>query len=140
MRIFYNFQNQLFIIKFNLCLVFIKTKVPMEIIESKENTVYIVSLGGRLDIMNCEVVENKFLEVIDEKKETNLLVDCSALTFVSSAGLRLFIIALKKLNSKGGKMAFSSLDANTMKIFTISGYDKLFKIYKTREEALVNFN
>jgi len=108
--------------------------------EDKQNSVFILGLSGRLDIMNCEMVENKFTEIIDEKKELQLLVDCTLLTFVSSAGLRLFIIALKKLNAKGGKMAFCSLDATTMKIFSISGYDKWFKIYKSKDEALSNFN
>lgn len=111
----------------------------MTIHESKEKNVCVVSLTGRLDIMNCEPVEQKFIEVIDTKNEMQLLVDCSQLTFVSSAGLRLFIIALKKLNLKGGKMAFCALDPGTMKIFTISGYDKLFKIYDSRETALANF-
>lgn len=111
----------------------------MVIAEDKVNSIYIVALSGRLDIMHCEQIEYKFNEVIDEKNEHYLLVDCSQLTFVSSAGLRLFIIALKKLNMKGGKMAFCALDAGTMKIFNISGYDKLFKIYPDRETALASF-
>lgn len=111
----------------------------MNINEEKIGSVLIVSLIGRLDIMTSETLQAKINELIDVRNERQLLFDCSELSFISSAGLRLFMICLKKLVPVGGRLAFCSFNQNNRKIFDITGYDKMFSIFDDRFEALSNF-
>jgi anti-anti-sigma factor len=55
---------------------------------------------------------------------------------VSSTGLRVFILALKELQPKGGRVLISGLNQHVRSIFNIVGFLQLFEIYATREEAL----
>lgn len=111
----------------------------MEITEKLEGNILVVSLDGRLDIMSCDMLQKKFDEIIDVQKQYNILIECEKLAFISSAGLRLFMIALKKLNKVNGKMAFCSFNLNNRKIFDITGYSKFFSIYDTYQEAVSAF-
>jgi anti-sigma B factor antagonist len=114
-------------------------ETEMTIGENEYEDVTVLSLEGRLDIMSSDGLQKKFDEVIDEKQRKQIVVDCRQLSFISSAGLRLFMIALKKLNKMNGKISFCSFNLNNRKIFEITGYDKFFSIYDTLDEALQAF-
>ncbi|MCE1188055.1 MAG: anti-sigma factor antagonist [Ignavibacteria bacterium] len=114
-------------------------ETEMTFTERIEGNVLILSLDGRLDIMSCDSLQKKFDEIIDIQKQNLILVDCEKLSFISSAGLRLFMIALKKLNKINGKIAFCAFNMNNRKIFDITGYDKFFSIYDSIQEALEAF-
>ncbi len=111
----------------------------MEINVEQENSVRIIALVGRLDIMHAENFENTVNEYLDGLNESQLLIDCEQLTFISSAGLRVFMIALKKLRAKNGKLVLSGLSESNMKVFQITGYEKMFTIAADREEGLSLF-
>lgn len=114
-------------------------ELDMNITEKLEGNILVLSLDGRLDIMSCDLLQKKFDEIIDVQKQFNILVECEKLAFISSAGLRLFMIALKRLNKVQGKMAFCSFNLNNRKIFDITGYSKFFSIYDTYQEAVSAF-
>ncbi len=97
--------------------------------------VTVVHLDGRLDILSGETLQTTMDSLIDEQNKINLLVNCEKLSFISSAGLRLFMIVLKKLNKLGGRLAFSAFNGNNKKIFEITGYNKFFNIYASIEEG-----
>lgn len=111
----------------------------MNIYEVESGDVTVLELEGRLDIMSSDNLQKTLNEVIDEKMRRKILIDCEKLSFISSAGLRLFMIALKKLTKLQGKIAFCSFNLNNRKIFEITGYDKFFTIYDSRDEALAAF-
>lgn len=118
----------------------IYTETDMNITLQEQLKVTVISLEGRLDILSGESLQKTFDELIDEKKSYNLIVDCEKLSFISSAGLRLFMIVLKKLNKINGRLAFCSFNLNNRKIFDITGYDKFFCIFDNLDEALKAFN
>lgn len=111
----------------------------MEIHVEQENSVRIIALSGRLDIMHAEGFENTINEYIDGLNESKMLIDCENLTFISNAGLRVFMIALKKMKAKLGKLVLTGMNESNRKVFQITGYEKLFTIADTREEGLSLF-
>ncbi|GMU85715.1 MAG: anti-sigma factor antagonist [Ignavibacteriales bacterium] len=111
----------------------------MEINVEQENTVRIISLSGRLDIINAEAFENTIIEYIDNLNENKMLIDCESLSFISSAGLRVFMIALKKMKAKLGKLVLTGMNDSNRKVFQITGYEKLFTIAESKEEGLSLF-
>lgn len=111
----------------------------MIINESQHEDLKILSIEGRLDITSVEQLEAKFNELID-KGVTKILLDCTQLTFISSAGLRILIVAQKKLEPHKGEVVIFGFNDYTKKIFEITGYFNLFSIFETKEEALKHFN
>lgn len=65
-----------------------------------------------------------------------LLIDMGAVARISSVFFRSFIMAGKKANEHKAKIAFCSLSPTIKEGFTITGLDKLFKIYDTEGKAM----
>ncbi len=107
----------------------------MEITEDKKNNIVILGLKGNLNVMTANLLEEKFTALMD-KGERRLVVDFSHLDYISSAGLRVFLIAAKKLKSIQGKIVLSSLNAQIKEVFDISGFSSIFPMFNSREDAI----
>jgi anti-anti-sigma factor len=110
----------------------------MEIKETVQNDVVILEMNGRLDTTNYNVLEEKIIKLVDSNRH-NILVDCSELSYISSSGLRIMLMGLKKINAVKGKFILSGLQENIREIFEISGFTSIFTILPTRKEALEQF-
>ncbi|MBN1197777.1 MAG: STAS domain-containing protein [Bacteroidales bacterium] len=110
----------------------------MEITEKKSQNCTIVSINGRLDTTNYSVLEKKLLELIDSG-ETRLLVNLSKMDYVSSSGLRILLMALKRITMAKGKFVLCSLQDNIKEIFEISGFTNIFEIFPDEEAGLKSF-
>jgi anti-sigma B factor antagonist len=106
----------------------------MEIAETKKNGVVVLGLNGRVDASNASVLEQKILALIDAG-ETRLVLDCAQLQYMSSAGLRVLLVAAKRLSSTG-KFAIASLSNQIREVFDIAGFSSILQIYRTEDEAL----
>lgn len=109
----------------------------MEILTKQADNCTIVEVKGRLDTTNYNNLETELNKII-EKGKHNILVDCTNLVYVSSSGLRVFLVALKTLNKLKGKFLMSNLQDNIKEIFEISGFISIFKVFPSNEEALAN--
>jgi len=107
----------------------------MEIKEQEINDVIVLELGGRLDTINYGVLENKLSSLFEQQK-TKLVLNCEGLDYVSSSGLRVLLMYLKKANAVQGKLLISHLPQNIKEIFDISGFTDIFEIHKTNDDAL----
>lgn len=105
--------------------------------ESKRNGVVILGVQGRLDASNAGLLEEKILRLIaaDEKR---FVVDCAQLDYISSAGLRVLLVATKRLTSVSGKISLSSLKEHIREVFDIAGFSSIFSVYSTLDEAVAS--
>jgi anti-anti-sigma factor len=55
---------------------------------------------------------------------------------VNSAGLKVFLLAAKRLEPLGGKLVLCSLAPSVLMIFEMIGFTRIMKITATREDAL----
>ena len=113
-------------------------KNGMEIKEQKVGQGILISIAGRLDTTNYAVLEKKLTDLIENRND-KILVECSQMDYISSSGLRILLIALKKITLAKGKFALCSLQENIHEIFEISGFTSIFNIYSSREDALKEF-
>lgn len=72
----------------------------VEISISRSNEVVIVGVEGRLDSTTSSRLEDELLGLI-AKAEHRLILDCSRLVYISSAGLRAVLLAAKRLKNAG---------------------------------------
>lgn len=66
---------------------------------------------------------------------TRILVDCSALEYISSAGLGVFMSYIEEFNDKDIKMALYGMNEKVINTFEILGLSELLTIVNTKEEA-----
>ena len=106
----------------------------MELKESKKGIYLIIEIIGRLDTSNYGELENKLLAAL-ENGEKEIVINCAGLNYVSSSGLRVFLMALKKIKAVEGHFALCSLQDNVREIFEIAGFTTIFRIYNTLDEV-----
>src|SRR5262245_45381880 len=107
----------------------------MEITERRTAEIVTLSLSGRLDTTTAKVFEEKILAQI-ESGERRFVIDLAQLDYVSSAGLRVFVLAAKRLNSATGKMVLCTLKDQVKEVFDIAGFLSVFSVYGSHDEAL----
>lgn len=98
----------------------------MEIKKNKEDAKLILALSGRLDTLTAPQME----EVVRNEMEgvTALLIDLKDLTYVSSAGLRVLLMAQKTMNSRKGTMEICNVCDDIKEVFAITGFADIFTI------------
>ncbi len=91
---------------------------------------------GRLDSASGPAFEKDLLGRI-ESGRLRMLLDFGELQYISSAGLRIVLLAAKKMKSAGGKMALCSLNPQIAEVFEISGFSNILDIHPSRDAALL---
>lgn len=107
----------------------------MEISKRKEKDVSIVAVSGRIDAITAPDFEKSLDELITAGDRV-ILIDLSALGYISSAGLRSILSSAKKLKALSGEILFTGLQGPVEEVFQISGFKSIFKIFPSEAEAL----
>jgi anti-anti-sigma factor len=110
----------------------------LEITEHKRGDVVILGLRGKLDSSTSVRLEEKLLALIDGGVK-QLIVDFSQLDYISSSGLRVLLIAAKRLKSADRKIVLSSMKDQIKEVFDIAGFSSIFPIFHSQEEAINSF-
>ena len=69
-----------------------------------------------------------------------LLLDFSKLQYISSAGLRIVLLAAKRIKSRGGRMALCSLNRQIHEVFEISGFSSILDILPSYDDAVARLS
>lgn len=110
----------------------------MEMTEQKKGTVVLLGLKGRLDASTAGKLEEKLLALIDGG-EKQILFNLEHLDYISSAGLRVLLMAAKKLKVANGKIVLASLKDQIREVFEIAGFSAIFPIFDSEDAALRSF-
>lgn len=107
----------------------------MQMTETVQNGVWIVSLSGRLDSTSSPNFEKQLLAGFDQS-HSKLIIDCAELDYISSAGLRVILMAAKRMKTSGGQLALCGFKDTIREVFEISGFLNILTVCANREEAL----
>ena len=77
----------------------------------------------------------QLLDVIDQGGR-DVIVDLSSTTFIDSTTLGVLVGGVKRLRTNEGQLSLVCSDRNITKIFEITGLDRVFTIYETRDAAV----
>jgi len=105
----------------------------MEIAKKEKDDVMVVSFIGRLDAASAVETEDELNNVIEGSKK--LIVDLSGLEYISSAGLRVLLVAAKRMRRESGKLCLCALKDSVYEVFEISGFSAIFDLADTEDEA-----
>jgi anti-sigma B factor antagonist len=95
----------------------------------------VVHLGGEIDVYTAPLVREKLDEQIQAGR-TDLVVDLTEVSFLDSTGLGVLVGRLKLARTRGGSMRLVGTDDRVLKVFAITGLDKVFEIHPDVASAL----
>ena len=107
----------------------------MDITVSTLDQGMLVALDGKLDVTTSPRFRERILALI-EAGHLRLAIDCALLTYVSSAGLRVFYQALARLEPKGGRIVICRPRPEVRLILNMVDLGTDIPIVATKEEAL----
>ena len=95
--------------------------------EKAYGSYHIIEVEGRIDGLTSSALSKSFEQAAEDGHHT-IIVDFSAVSYISSAGLRVFLHMQKKLKPVDGELILLSVQESAMDVFRVSGLDKLFRI------------
>ena len=101
-----------------------RTEEPFEIIE----------VGGEIDVYTAPRLRETIVEAVD-RGCTRLIVDVERVEFLDSTGLGVLVGALKRVRADGGSLDIVCTHERILKIFAITGLDKVFGLHPSIEAA-----
>jgi len=107
----------------------------MQITEHEHKGVVILGISGRIDAGTSDQLKFKLLAAIGDKP-VRLVLDFSQVEFVSSIGLRVLIVAAKRIAVVKGKMVFSGLAGPVREVFELAGFTSVAKCYADQAAAI----
>lgn len=98
----------------------------------------VLSVAGRLDQMTCETFRTALGPHMANALAAGqgVVLDLAKLDYVSSAGLRCFMIAAKEAKAKSGKIMVADLQPMVAEIFQISRFDLVLPVFDHVIDAL----
>ena len=97
----------------------------MNIVKDLNGTTLTIALEGRLDTTTSPAA-NKEIETLGNVD--NLVWDFEKLSYISSAGIRVLLIAQKAMNRKDGSMKIINANEDVKEVFEVTGCDEIFTI------------
>jgi stage II sporulation protein AA (anti-sigma F factor antagonist) len=107
----------------------------MRIGEEKDGRVLVIALEGRVDSVSSGELERLVVSRIDAG-EKRLVLDLSGVEYISSAGLRVLLMAAKRLKEPPGGLVLCGMGPNVRTVLDLAGFLPLFTVEARREQAL----
>jgi|SRR5713101_4399023 anti-anti-sigma factor len=110
----------------------------MQCIAQHVANVVLIRIEGRIDHTTAQDFGQALTSHIDSctGEDCKLLLDCSGIDYISSAGLRVLLITAKRCHTQQGEMVFAALQPLLQEVFKISGFDLMLKTFTTVKAAL----
>ncbi len=110
----------------------------MEITRKKSEPAEIIMVKGRIDAQSSCILDENLMEAIESGSD-KIIINMNEVDYISSSGLRVMLLALKKVRLSEGDIKLSGLKPFVMDVFVVSGFKNIFNIYNTDNEALSDF-
>lgn len=94
----------------------------------------VITVAGEVDVYTSPTLKREIAQVMDDGCE-NVIVDLEKIGFIDSSGLGVLVSALRTVKEQGGTMRLVCTSDSILKIFRITGLDKVFPLFASVEEA-----
>jgi len=111
----------------------------MEISTLHEGELSILSVNGDLDASSSILLDQAIEQALSKGKR-KLLIDCTKLNYISSAGLGVFMSHLQDFESTQTTLVLFGLNEKVLNVFQVLGLDELLTIVVSEQEAKMQVN
>lgn len=106
----------------------------MELTLNPSGQALVIAPQGRLDSTTAPDFERQLLAQL--ASHSHLVLDFSNLDFISSAGLRVLVLAAKRISKDNGRFILCEVSQPIRDVLEISGFLGLIEVVANREEAV----
>ena len=111
----------------------------MEIkVEQREKVTIVIPIGD-IDALTAKEVSAFLGSQLREGEENQLVADLSQVGYMSSAGLRALLAALKEARHRGGDFRLAAVQDNVQQVLEMSGFTGIFQVFAAVEEGIASF-
>lgn len=107
----------------------------MQVIEQRDGETLVLEVVGRVDAVTAKLFETAVLIPVQEN-DLPVVLDLDRLKYISSAGLRVILLAARQQKQKKAKFALCNLHDEVRDVFEISGFAKILDIHPSRDAAV----
>ena len=110
----------------------------MNVTSRRFGNAVVLRVEGRLDQDTCGGFTTELMSYVDGavREGGAIVLDLSGLEYVSSAGLRCFMLASREAKAHHGRIFVAALQPMVAEIFAISHFNLVFQVFPTVREAL----
>ena len=98
----------------------------VEIVKTHDGDTVVFTLSGRLDTATAPTLQEVLIPEFDLVK--HIILDFAELNYISSAGLRVFLISEKIAKMSGATQTFRNVSPEIREIFDMTGFSSLLHI------------
>jgi anti-anti-sigma factor len=107
----------------------------MNITTMEHGPVVVLAIEGRLDGQHAQTAEQTFVELAQAGKN-RFVLDFSRMAYISSAGLRVVLVAAKKVRAMQGRLVCAGMSDQVRDVFEMSGFLSILETAATAEEGI----
>lgn len=98
----------------------------------------VLAPSGRLDHDNCEAFREELAPFLvrSATEQLAIVLDLAGLEYVSSAGLRCFMLAAKQAKAQNSRIVIASMQPVVAEIFQIARFNLVFDAFPKVRDAL----
>jgi anti-sigma B factor antagonist len=100
-----------------------------------EQMTAVVELEGDIDMHQTPSVHKAIVDIC-ERRPRRLVVDLSAVFYIDSSGVSLFVEVFRRIKAYGGTLGLCGLQERVRGVFEVTRLDKFFSIYDAQSEAI----
>ena len=116
-----------------------EVKTIMEIASLQHDDVTVVSVTDSMDATTSAKAK-AHLDAEIEEGHTNLVIDMSGVTYLSSTGLRVILATMQRARSAGGDVRLAGAVGKIQQVVKLAGFSKIIKTFPASEEAATRFS
>lgn len=94
----------------------------------------VLEVGGEIDVYTAPALREKIV-ALTEGGSRGIIIDLTHVEFLDSTGLGVLVGGLKRMRSVGGEFSLVCDQERLLKIFRITGLDRIFTLYDSVEAA-----
>jgi anti-anti-sigma factor len=107
----------------------------MRIAEARQDGVDVLAPTGRIDTTTVAALEGRLTPLL-AAAPPRIVLDFSGVEYISSAGLRVLLVAARRVQGTGGGLALCGMGDAVRQVFQLAGFLPLFTIRDTRDAAV----
>jgi anti-sigma B factor antagonist len=111
----------------------------MDIQDKQVNDVTILTIQGSIDALTAPKI-TEYINGLVSNDNIKLVADFGGVDYTSSAGLRMLLGGMQETRSKGGDLFLVDIQPDVEKVFKLSGFTSILKIFPDVDSAVESFS
>ncbi len=108
--------------------------MELKIEKNEKKNVFVIKPIGRIDPLTVEDFDEAIADAI-KKGKVKIIIDCSRLEYISSAGLGVLIGYIEEVREKNGDIVICCTNPGVYEIFDLLGFTKVYRFFPGLDKA-----